>query len=130
MLAGLPYASDAALHAAAEREWWGLERSDWLEAFAAHPRIGDRSGDDWSRREQSGVSDAAVEIRRALEAGNRDYEARFRHVYLVCAAGRDAADLLAELQRRLGNDPAQELRIAAGEQAKITALRLENLVTA
>jgi len=130
MLAGLPYASDTAVHEAAEREWWGLERDDWLEAFAAHPRIGDRSGDDWSRREQGGVNDAAVEIRRGLEAGNRDYEARFGHVYLVCAAGRDAAHLLADLRRRIANDPAQELRIAAGEQAKITALRLEGLVTA
>jgi 2-oxo-4-hydroxy-4-carboxy-5-ureidoimidazoline decarboxylase len=130
MLAGLPYSSDVAVHAAAEREWWGLERGDWLEAFAAHPRIGDRSDDDWSRREQRGVNDAAVEIRRALAAGNRDYEARFGHVYLVCAAGRDAAELLADLRRRLATDPAQELRIAAGEQAKITALRLEKLVTA
>ena len=130
MLAGLPYASDASLHEVAEREWWGLERDDWLEAFAAHPRIGDRPGDDWSRREQSGVSDAVVAIRRALEAGNRDYETRFGHIYLVCAAGRDAADLLSDLRRRLANDPAQELRIAAGEQAKITALRLEKLVTA
>jgi 2-oxo-4-hydroxy-4-carboxy-5-ureidoimidazoline decarboxylase len=130
MLAGFPYASDVAVHAAAEREWRRLEREDWLEAFAAHPRIGDRSDDDWSRREQSAVNDAAVEVRRALAAGNREYEARFGHVYLVCAAGRDAADLLADLRRRLANDPAQELRIAAGEQAKITTLRLEKLVTA
>ena len=130
MLDGLPYASDVAVHAAAEREWWKLERADWLEAFAAHPRIGGRSDDDWSQREQSGVNDAAVDVRRALEAGNREYEARFGHVYLVCAAGRDAADLLVDLRRRLANDPAQELRIAAGEQAKITALRLEHLVTA
>ncbi len=129
MLAGLPYASDASLHEAAEREWWGLERADWLEAFAAHARIGDRSGDDWSRREQSGVSDAAAAIRRALETGNRDYETRFGHVYLVSATGRGAGDLLSDLRRRLANDPAQELRIAAGEQAKITALRLEKLVT-
>ncbi|HMA40977.1 MAG TPA: 2-oxo-4-hydroxy-4-carboxy-5-ureidoimidazoline decarboxylase [Gemmatimonadales bacterium] len=127
ILAGLPYASDAALLEAAEREWWALERADWLEAFAAHPRIGERGVDAWSRREQSGVDDAAAEVRRALEQGNRDYEARFGHVYLVCATGRGAADLLADLRRRLGGDPEQELRIAAGEQAKITALRLEKL---
>jgi 2-oxo-4-hydroxy-4-carboxy-5-ureidoimidazoline decarboxylase len=127
MLAGLPYASDAALLEAAEREWWTLERADWLEAFAAHPRIGERGGDSWSRREQSGVVDAAPEVRREIEQGNRDYEARFGHVYLVCATGRGAVDLLADLRRRLGADPEQELRVAAGEQAKITALRLEKL---
>jgi 2-oxo-4-hydroxy-4-carboxy-5-ureidoimidazoline decarboxylase len=127
MLAGLPYASDAALLEAAEREWWTLARADWLEAFAAHPRIGERGVDAWSRGEQSGVDGASSEVRRALEQGNRDYEARFGHVYLVCATGRGAVDLLADLRRRLGADPEQELRVAAGEQAKITALRLEKL---
>lgn len=127
MLAGLPYASDASLRQAAEREWWSLAREDWLEAFAAHPRIGERGGDARSRREQSGVEDAAPGVRLALEQGNRDYEARFGHVYLVCASGRSAADLLADLQCRLGADPERELRTAAGEQAKITALRLEQL---
>lgn len=127
MLAGLPYASDAALLEAAEREWWTLARADWLEAFAAHPRIGERSGDAWSRGEQSSVDQAASDVRRALEQGNRAYEARFGHVYLVCATGRGAADLLADLRRRLVADPEQELRTAAGEQAKITALRLEKL---
>lgn len=130
MIAGVPYASDASLREAAERVWWRLDRDDWLEAFAAHPRIGDRSGDDWSRREQRGVGDAAAEIRRALEDGNRDYEERFGHVYLVCATGRTAAELLEDLRARLSHDPERELRIAAGEQAKITALRLEKLVIA
>lgn len=125
--AGLPYVSDAALLEAAERAWWGLAREDWLEAFDAHPRIGERGGEAWSRREQSGVEDAGSEVRRALEQGNRDYEARFGHVYLVCATGRGAADLLADLRRRLGAEPEQELRTAAGEQAKITALRLAKL---
>jgi OHCU decarboxylase len=130
MVAGLPYANDATLQEAADREWWKLHQDDWLEAFAAHPRIGDRSGDDLARREQRGASDASAEIRRALGAGNREYEERFGHVYLVCATGRTAADLLADLRTRLSNDPERELRIAAGEQAKITALRLENLGTA
>jgi 2-oxo-4-hydroxy-4-carboxy-5-ureidoimidazoline decarboxylase len=127
MLGGLPYANDVALHGAAEREWWNLERADWLEAFAAHPRIGERGADAWSRREQRGVDGAAEAVRRALEQGNRDYEARFGHVYLVCASGRGAMELLADLRHRLGNEPEHELRIAAGEQAKITALRLETL---
>jgi 2-oxo-4-hydroxy-4-carboxy-5-ureidoimidazoline decarboxylase len=127
MLAGVPYASDARVRETAEREWWALDRADWLEAFAAHPRIGERASDDWSRREQSGMNDAAAEIRRALADGNRAYEERFGFVYLVCATGRGAADLLADLERRLGDDAERELRIAAGEQAKITALRLERL---
>jgi 2-oxo-4-hydroxy-4-carboxy-5-ureidoimidazoline decarboxylase len=73
------------------------------------------------------MNDAGAEIRRALADGNRAYEERFGFVYLVCATGRGAADLLADLERRLGNDAERELRIAAGEQAKITALRLERL---
>jgi OHCU decarboxylase len=130
MLAGLPYRGDDALNEAAARVWWGLERSDWQEAFAAHPRIGDRTKDDWSRREQRRVTDAVAEIRKALEAGNRAYEERFGHVYLVSATGRSPQELLDDLRARLPNDPERELRIAAAEQAKITALRLENLVTA
>lgn len=127
MLDGVPYTSDTQVREAAEREWWALDRTDWLEAFAAHPRIGERATDDWSRREQRGVDDAASGVSRAIAQGNRDYEARFGHVYLVSATGRSAEDLLADLQHRLANDAQQELRIAAGEQAKITALRLERL---
>jgi len=130
MLAGRPLADDAALFAAAERAWWALGPNDCLEAFAAHPRIGERAGDAWSRAEQGALAAADVDMRRAFTDGNRAYEERFGHGFLVCATGRSADDLAAELQRRLGNDPASELRIAAGEQAKITRLRLEKLVTA
>jgi len=130
MLAGRPFGDDAALFAAAERAWWSLEPSDCLEAFAAHPRIGEQAGDAWSRAEQSGMAAADVEMRRAFSDGNRAYEERFGHVFLICATGRSADDMAAELQRRLGNDPASELRIAAGELLKITRLRLEKLVTA
>lgn len=129
MLAGRPFGDDARLFAAAERVWWSLETDDRLEAFAAHSRIGERADDAWARAEQAGASAADVAMRRAFSDGNREYEARFGHVFLICATGRDADDLAAELQRRLGNDPASELRIAAGEQAKITRLRLEKLVT-
>ena len=130
MLAGRPFTDDAAVFAAAERCWWALGPNDCLEAFAAHPRIGERAGDAWSRAEQSGMAATDVEMRRAFTDGNRAYEERFGHVFLVCATGRSADDLADELRRRLGNDPASELRIAAGEQAKITRLRLEKLVTA
>ena len=127
MLAARPFASDAALFDAAERVWWGLGREDWLEAFAGHPRIGERAGDAWARREQTGVSGAAQATRAALAAGNDTYERRFGHVFLICATGKSGDDMLRALQERLANDAATELRIAAAEQAKITRLRLERL---
>jgi 2-oxo-4-hydroxy-4-carboxy-5-ureidoimidazoline decarboxylase len=130
MLAARPYASDPQLYQAAEREWWALDRGDWLEAFATHPRIGERSTDAWASDEQSGVTGAGVDFHVALRQENGAYERRFGHVYLVCATGRGAAELLADLKARLGNDPEKELRVAAGEQAKITRLRLEKLVNA
>lgn len=127
MLAARPFASDAALFEAAERVWWALDSADWLEAFGGHPRIGERGKDAWAWREQAGVSGAAEETRSALARGNREYEARFGHVFLICASGKSAAEMLAALRGRLANDAMSELRIAAGEQAKITRLRLENL---
>jgi 2-oxo-4-hydroxy-4-carboxy-5-ureidoimidazoline decarboxylase len=127
MAAARPFADDAAVAAAAERAWWALEPADWREAFAAHPRIGERAAAEWSRREQAGMDGAAAGTRRALADGNRAYEARFGHVFLICATGRAAGEMLAELERRMANDPAAELREAAGEQAKITRLRLDKL---
>ena len=129
MLADRPFKSDTALLETAERAWWGLGREDWLQAFARHPRIGARTADQWSRGEQAGVDAATAATRTALAEGNRAYEERFGHVFLICAAGRAADELLGELHRRLANDPATELRIAAGEQAKIIRLRLGKLAT-
>jgi 2-oxo-4-hydroxy-4-carboxy-5-ureidoimidazoline decarboxylase len=135
MLAARPFADDDAVFGAAERAWWALGRADWLEAFAAHPRIGDRDAPDprhaatqnWSRAEQAGATEAGAGVRAALAAGNAAYEARFGHVFLICATGRSGEEMLAGLRRRLSNDPDTELRVAAGEQAKITRLRLERL---
>ena len=126
MAAARPFADDAALATTAEREWWALDPVDWREAFAAHPRIGERAR-GWAAREQAGVSAADDEVRTALAEGNREYEVRFGHVFLICATGRDGAGILVELRRRMKNDAASELRVAAAEQAKITALRLEKL---
>jgi 2-oxo-4-hydroxy-4-carboxy-5-ureidoimidazoline decarboxylase len=127
MLAMRPFASDAALFADAERAWWALGREDWLEAFGGHPRIGQHAADAWARSEQAGVSGAGEDTRAALAHGNRAYEERFGHVFLICATGKSATELLGALRGRLGNDPATELRIAAAEQAKITRLRLDKL---
>ena len=129
MLAARPFGSDAELLATAERVWWGLGRADWLEAFAAHPRIGDRGRGttDWARREQAGADGAAEATLAALADGNRAYEARFGHVFLISATGKTAEEMLGALRDRLTNDPATELRVAAEEQAKITRLRLDTL---
>lgn len=127
MLALRPFASDAALFAAAERAWWALAREDWLEAFRGHPRIGQHAADAWARSEQAGVSGAGEDTRAALAQGNRAYEERFGHVFLICATGKSATEMLGALRGRLGNDPATELRIAATEEAKITRLRLAKL---
>jgi OHCU decarboxylase len=129
MLAARPFGSDGALLASADRIWWALGREDWLEAFARHPRIGERAAEEWSRGEQAGVNGATAAIRAELAERNRAYEKRFGHVFLISATGKTAEAMLGELRRRLANDPATELRIAAGEQAKITRLRLEKLVT-
>jgi len=127
--AGRPYGSVADLFAAAGQAVRELEWPDVQEALAAHPRIGDRPrGADresaWSRGEQSGVADAD---RAALAAGNVAYEERFGHVFLICASGRDAAEMLAELRERLRNDPGTERSVVHAELVKITELRLRKL---
>jgi OHCU decarboxylase len=129
--AGRPYADLAALQETADEVWRGLGPEDWLEAFAAHPRIGEpppNASADWSRQEQAGVGGASPEVRERLALDNAEYEARFGHVFLISAAGRDATEILAALEQRLGNDPASELRVAAEEHRRITRLRLERLV--
>ena len=123
---------DPGLDEAATSVWRGLDRADWLEAFAAHPRLGERvgsRGSAWARQEQAGTTGADSDVLGALEDGNRAYEGRFEHVFLLCATGLDATQMLAALRARLGNDPEMELNVAAGEQEKITALRLRKLLT-
>ncbi|MFI6987265.1 2-oxo-4-hydroxy-4-carboxy-5-ureidoimidazoline decarboxylase [Nonomuraea wenchangensis] len=132
--AGRPYGDLAGLLAAAEAAAGALAWQDVLEALAAHPRIGERpvgAGREaaWSRQEQSGVGgDDGGDLRAALAEGNRAYEARFGHVYLVCATGLVGAELLARLRERLGNDEECERAAVRGELAKITRLRLVKLM--
>jgi 2-oxo-4-hydroxy-4-carboxy-5-ureidoimidazoline decarboxylase len=137
MAARRPFAGEAELFAAAGQVWRSLTRADWLEAFAAHPKIGDLEAlrrkfaatASWSAGEQAGVAGASETTLQALAEGNRRYEARFGHIFIVCATGKTAAEMLALLDQRLGNEPEEELRIAAGEQEKITQLRLRKLCT-
>ena len=123
-----PFADFAALLEAADAAWAKLEVEDQLEAFRAHPRIGDRDGTAWSRGEQAGVRSAGDDEHATLEERNREYESRFGHVFLVNATGRSAEQMLAELTRRLDNDPEAELAEAAEQQRQITRIRLEKLV--
>jgi OHCU decarboxylase len=124
--AAAPYGDLETLLRAADAALAALDEGDVDEAMAGHPRIGERSEHASSRREQAGVDDAT---RAALLEGNRDYEARFGHVYLVCASGRTGAELLAVLRSRLANEPGYERTVARRELGKINALRLERLVT-
>jgi allantoicase len=127
MLNARPFASWEALLAASDETWFSLDASDWLEAFAAHPRIGERKP-GWSSQEQSGTRSASEETMQAIADGNREYEEKFGFIYLVRATGRSADEILANLTERLTHDRDAELRTAVDEQAKIIALRLEKLV--
>lgn len=136
MLARRPFAADASLEAAAARCWAELGRADILEAFDHHPRIGadlDSLREKFSTTaslsagEQAGALAASEDELTRLRDGNLAYEARFGHIFIVCASGKSAAEMLALLEARLDNDADEELRVAAAEQAKITALRLATL---
>lgn len=116
--------------------WWLAEREDWLEAFRSHPKIGERKAaaevssqsTQWSGQEQAGVQTAEQETLDELARLNREYEEKFGFIFIVCATGKSAGEMLDILRERLGNDIETELPIAAAEQAKITELRLKKLV--
>jgi len=132
-----PFVSFDRLLKAASEVWWRLDQADWMEAFRAHPQIGERKGavqtpkqfHVWSAHEQSGMDRAGVAVASALEERNREYLAKFGYIFIVCATGRSADEMLAILQSRLLNPPDEEIRVAAAEQNKITCLRLEKLLT-
>jgi 2-oxo-4-hydroxy-4-carboxy-5-ureidoimidazoline decarboxylase len=135
VLAGRPYPDVDSLVARAGEVARSLSWAEVSVALAAHPRIGDRpeggsAEAQASRREQSSMSAADAATRSALLDGNRAYEDRFGHVFLIRAAGRTPAEMLAELQRRLANDPAAERAEATEQLAQITALRVRGLVGA
>jgi 2-oxo-4-hydroxy-4-carboxy-5-ureidoimidazoline decarboxylase len=127
-----PLNDEASLIAASNETSGALAVSDWMEAFASHPRIGDRrealSLDGrsamWSAQEQKNAAAADDHVKQELADANREYERRFGRIFIVCATGRTAAEILEILRRRLLNDDATELRDGAEEQRKITELRL------
>ena len=129
MAARRPFADEASLLAASEDAWRNLAREDWMEAFRSHPRIGESQASAspaarWSSQEQRNVSQAAETVKAELAEGNREYEGRFGHIFIVCASGRTAPEILAILRRRLQTDKETELREAAEEQRQIMLIRL------
>jgi 2-oxo-4-hydroxy-4-carboxy-5-ureidoimidazoline decarboxylase len=132
MVKARPFQTRELLVADARAVWFDLEESDWREAFSHHPAIGDRTAlarrfpgtHHLSEREQAGVSAASDDVLEALAEGNRRYLETFGYVFLICATGKTANEMLEQLRTRLENDPVVEIRIAAEEQAKITELRL------
>ena len=127
MAAARPFKSWEEMIAASDRIWSAVDANDKLQAFAAHPRIGDRKP-GWSAQEQAGTRSATAETMRELADINRAYEDKFGFVYLVCATGKSADEMLTIARDRIGNDAETELKNAAEEQRKITAIRLEKLV--
>ena len=136
MIAARPFASAKRAKDEADRIWNSLSREDWMEAFDHHPRIGekkaavaqDAAGAAWSKEEQAKVAGADDRIRGELARVNEEYERRFGYIYIVCASGKGADELLSIARGRLDNDPETELRVAAGEQRKIMQLRLAKLL--
>lgn len=122
------FGSRDAVFTAADEIWKSLDQTDWLEAFAHHPRIGEQTKNSLAAREQSGVKTADDDIRAQLAQVNRDYEQRFGYIYIVCATGKSAEEMLAIARNRLNNDQSTELTVAAEEQRKITQLRLAKLL--
>jgi OHCU decarboxylase len=130
MAGGWPYPNLPALFEAADRAWSGLEPSDWAEALAGHPRVGESGGSSphASEREQKGVREASADVQSDLVEANRRYEARFGHIFLIAAAGKSADEILAALRLRMDNDPMTEARVAAGEHRKIARMRLQRML--
>jgi OHCU decarboxylase len=136
MTAARPFADVDELLTNADSTWRSLSPEDWLEAFRAHPKIGEKKAAavqseearKWSAHEQSGIRNAATDTLAELAAGNQAYEQRFGFIFIVCATGKSSEEMLAILQERLQNDAETEIAAAAEEQRKITRLRLEKLL--
>ena len=137
MVRARPYQSQQHLKAEADRAWWSLPEVEWRFAFLSHPRIGDvaalkekyaKNANAWEGGEQSGADNAAESTLQELKMRNDEYFSKFGHIFLICATGKSADEMLAALKERLPNNPSAELLIATGEQAKITHLRLAKLI--
>ena len=136
MVALFPVANAEVLLREAQATWYALREADWREAFTHHPKIGDvnslkekfASTSTWAEGEQGAVKQASQATLEALAAGNEEYEQRFGYIFIVCATGKSADEMLALLGARLPNRPEEEIVIAMSEQDKITRIRLEKLL--
>jgi OHCU decarboxylase len=127
-MARRPFGSSDEVLAVADEMWDQCGPADWHEAFSRHPRIGATvSGKEAA--EQAGAQSASSSTKVELARVNRSYEEKFGHIYIVCATGKSADEMLSIAKSRLGNDPHDELRIAAEEQRKIMQLRLRKLLS-
>ena len=132
MASSRPVQDAATLLATSDRIWRDLTTSDWLEAFHSHPRIGETRrpaessarSQNWSEQEQRYAAESDDSLKQALAEGNREYEQRFGWIFIICATGKSANEILANLRRRLNNDDATELRGAAEQQRQIAEIRL------
>jgi len=135
MIEARPFSDNEDVHAKAETVWEGLNREDWLEAFEHHPKIGERkptsekisSTKGWAAEEQAGTAQAATKTLDELHHLNLEYFNKFGFIFIVCATGKSADEMLQLLRERFSNTAEEEIEIAAGEQLKITKLRLEKL---
>lgn len=131
-----PFPTEDGIRRAASDLWFSLDEADWLEAFSHHPRIGEKqlaekfaSTAGWASAEQAGARSASPETIKELALGNRLYEEKFGFVFLICATGKSADEMLTAQRARLKNDRSAEIRNAAGEQDQITHLRLEKITS-
>ena len=135
MLSHIPAEDMVELLEDAEIEWYNCTEEDWKEAFSAHPKIGDASAVSkhkstaaWAADEQRSIETASAETLAALVKANKLYEEKFGYIFIVCASGKTAEEMLGMLHTRLQNNPQEEIRVAADEQNKITKLRIEKLL--
>ncbi|HEX8465202.1 MAG TPA: 2-oxo-4-hydroxy-4-carboxy-5-ureidoimidazoline decarboxylase [Abditibacterium sp.] len=135
VMAARPFADFDALLAASDAAFASLQEIDWLEAFSHHPKLGDlaslrakfASTRDWAGAEQAGTSAASEIVLQELARCNAAYEARFGFIFILCATGKSADEMLQALRNRLGNERETEIGLAAEQQKQITRLRLEKL---
>ncbi|GEO08986.1 2-oxo-4-hydroxy-4-carboxy-5-ureidoimidazoline decarboxylase [Segetibacter aerophilus] len=137
MMAIFPVSSKDALLNEARNVWYDCNEDDWKEAFTHHPKIGDMKSlkekftttSKWAEGEQASVKQTSTEVLEALAEGNKLYEDKFGYIFIVCATGKSAEEMLVLLKARLPNDPHEEIKIAMEEQNKITQLRLQKLLS-
>jgi OHCU decarboxylase len=122
-----PFSDEDDLLQKADRTWLHLGDVDWLEAFSAHPKIGEKTGSDVSQREQASALAATQDVQQQLAAANAEYETRFGFIFIVFATGKSAEEMLELLYKRMQNDRDTEIKKAAAEQMKITRLRLQQI---